>query len=66
MNLIINGQNKTFAAPLNVAELLLRLDLDKKPVVVELNREILIADKYVDIQLDDGDTLEIIQFVGGG
>ncbi|MCD6268648.1 MAG: MoaD/ThiS family protein, partial [Deltaproteobacteria bacterium] len=30
------------------------------------NREILIADKYVDIQLKDGDTLEIIQFVGGG
>ncbi len=66
MNLIINGESKNFSAPLNIEQLLVRLQLNQKSVVVELNREILTADKYVDIQLDDGDTLEIVQFVGGG
>ncbi len=66
MNLTINGQHKNFSAPLNVEQLLTFLKLKHDQVVVELNREILIADKYVDIQLNDDDTLEVIQFVGGG
>jgi len=66
MNLCVNGQNRDYPAALNVGQLLATLELNRDQVVVELNREILIADKYVDIQLKDGDTLEIIQFVGGG
>ena len=66
MNLCVNGQNRDYPAALNVEQLLATLELNRDQVVVELNREILIADKYVDIQLKDGDTLEIIQFVGGG
>ncbi len=66
MNLIINGQPITFSVPLNVEQLLLQLKLNREQVVLELNREILIVDKYIDIELQDGDTLEIIQFVGGG
>ena len=66
MNLTVNGQPKNFSAPLNVEQLLLELKLNREQVVVELNREILTADKYVDIELQDDDTLEVIQFVGGG
>jgi thiamine biosynthesis protein ThiS len=66
MNLTINGQRKNFSAPFNVAQLLSQLELNPEQVVVELNRDILTADKYIDIQLQDGDSLEIIQFVGGG
>lgn len=66
MNLTINGQNRVFPAPLNVEQLLSQLELKRDQVVVELNREILTADKYIDIQLKGGDTLEMVQFVGGG
>jgi len=66
MNLCVNGQNRDYPAALNVEQLLATLELNRDQVVVELNREILIADKYVDIQLKDDDTLEVIQFVGGG
>jgi len=66
MNLTVNGQPKKFPAPLNIEQLLTSLKLKRDQVVVELNREILTVDKYVDIQLQDDDTLEIIQFVGGG
>ncbi len=66
MNLCVNGQSRDYPTSLNVEQLLATLELNRDQVVVELNREILVADKYVDIQLKDGDTLEIIQFVGGG
>ena len=66
MYLCVNGQNREFPQPLNVEQLLEYLELKPVRVVVELNREILTADKYADIQLQDGDTLELIQFVGGG
>ena len=66
MYLCVNGQSREFPQPLNVEQLLEQLELKPERVVVELNREILTADKYADIQLKDGDTLELIQFVGGG
>ena len=66
MNLSVNGQKREFSAPLSVEQLLLLLQLDRDQVVIELNREILTIDRYVDIQLKDGDRLELIQFVGGG
>ena len=66
LNLIVNGQPKKFSTSLNVEQLLLELKLNREQVVVELNREILTVDKYVDIELQDDDTLELIQFVGGG
>jgi len=66
MLLQINGQNREYPAPLNIVQLLAHLQLATERVVVELNREILTADKLADTQLKDGDTLELIQFVGGG
>ena len=66
MNLSVNGQKREFSAPLSVEQLLLLLHLDRDQVVIELNREILTIDRYVDIQLKDDDRLELIQFVGGG
>ncbi|HEY5673008.1 MAG TPA: sulfur carrier protein ThiS [Malonomonas sp.] len=66
MNLQINGQNREYPSPLTIVQLLDQLDLAIERVVVELNREILTADKLADTQLTDGDTLELIQFVGGG
>ncbi len=66
MDLCVNGQSREFPQPLNVEQLLEQLELKPERVVVELNREILTIDRHADIQLQDGDTLELIQFVGGG
>jgi thiamine biosynthesis protein ThiS len=35
-------------------------------VVVELNRDILARDSYSDVEVTDGDTVELVHFVGGG
>ena len=65
MRLTINGQQREFPQQLTIHLLLLELDLAPERVVIELNREILTADAH-STQLKDGDTLEVIQFVGGG
>lgn len=65
MNIIINGENKDFKENLTVLELLKDLDLSNKPVVVELNKEIIIKDNYSN-KLSPNDKLEIVTFVGGG
>ena len=66
MQLNINGQLRTVTCPLSIGQLLQQLELAPERVVVELNREILTPDTQADIQLNDGDSLELIQFVGGG
>jgi sulfur carrier protein len=35
-------------------------------VVVELNRDILERDRYREVAVSDGDTIELVHFVGGG
>ena len=66
MNLTVNGTAMDFSVPLQVAELLAKLGLDAARVAVELNQEILPRDRFTDTALSEGDSLEIVQFVGGG
>jgi thiamine biosynthesis protein ThiS len=35
-------------------------------IVVELNRDILERDAYEDVPVSEGDTIELVHFVGGG
>ena len=64
--LIINGQSRTFPAPLSVAGLIEQLDLQGKRVALERNGEIVPRSKFGAMELNDGDALEIVVAVGGG
>jgi len=66
MTITVNGKPKELDAPTTVAALLESLGLDTARVTLELNREILPRAEFVDRVLTNGDTLEIVQFVGGG
>jgi thiamine biosynthesis protein ThiS len=66
MNIKINGEDKEMASGLSVAELLEELQIRPARVVVERNRAIVARDAYASTQLAEGDTLEIVHFVGGG
>lgn len=66
MKLTINGDERSVAPALTVAQLLEQLRLDPKRVVVELNRRILPPDSLTETVLKSGDSLELVQFVGGG
>ena len=47
-------------------DLFLRLGLSPEKIVVERNRDIVPAGTFAESALQDGDTLELLQFVGGG
>ena len=64
--LIINGQPRSFAAPLNVAGLIEQLELQGKRVALERNGEIVPRGQFGLLELNDGDALEIVAAVGGG
>lgn len=66
MNITVNGKPKELDAPTTVAALLESLQLDAARVAVELNCAILPRARFAGQKLADGDTLEIVQFVGGG
>lgn len=65
MQLTINGELRE-VAPGSVTNLLQQLDIDPQRVAVELNQEILPKAAYDATTLKDNDSLEIVQFVGGG
>jgi len=62
----LNGKNREISDSHTVRTLLEELELHPGMVVVELNREILERDSYADVGVADGDTLELVHFVGGG
>ena len=66
MKLTINGDEKEFAASHSLLTLLEELQIRPARVVVELNRTIVQREAYGTTQLNDGDILEIVHFVGGG
>ena len=64
-NILCNGEEKKVAAR-NIEQLLVELSLGEKKVAVELNQEIIPRDSYLKTKLSDGDSIEIVHFVGGG
>jgi thiamine biosynthesis protein ThiS len=66
MKIIINGEERSFDAPLTLAALVQRLGMKTDRVAVELNLDIVPRDQWPARQLSEGDRLEIVQFVGGG
>lgn len=65
MEVIVNGENLAGDYD-TVSDLLAKQDLDPKLVVVELNGKILPAADFGATQLQEGDVVEIVQFVAGG
>lgn len=66
MKIKINGEDKEIAAGLSLGGLLEQLQLRPARVVVERNRDIVPRNAYGATMLAEGDTLEIVHFVGGG
>ncbi len=62
----LNGKDREIDSGLSVQELVESLDLNPKLIVVELNREILSRDRFGEIQVSQGDQVELVHFVGGG
>ena len=66
INVRLNGKDREVDSGLSVRELVESLDLNPQLIVVELNREILSRDCFSEIQVSEGDQVELVHFVGGG
>jgi thiamine biosynthesis protein ThiS len=66
LTITLNGDPFDVSGPLTVAELLASLDLDARRVAVEYNLVVLKRAAFDATLLNEGDAVEIVNFVGGG
>jgi thiamine biosynthesis protein ThiS len=66
LHLTVNGEPRTLSGPATLLDLLSHLALDPRTVVVERNREIVRRPQLGATGLADGDSIELVHFVGGG
>jgi thiamine biosynthesis protein ThiS len=66
IKITLNGEEREFPRGLTIRELLERLGLHERLVVVERNRVIVRREEYTNVTVSAGDTIELVHFVGGG
>lgn len=66
MRVTINGSAHEIPNDLTVRQLIEHLGLGGGPVAVEVNRAIVPRAEHAAHKVEDGDSLEIVHFVGGG
>ena len=66
MKLMLNGEEKEFGGDLSIQDLLEKLGIQSGRVACEVNLKIVKRGLYPATILKDGDTVEIIQAIGGG
>ncbi|MDR0800180.1 MAG: sulfur carrier protein ThiS [Endomicrobium sp.] len=62
----VNGENKELGKDTNIADFLKGNNINPIGVTIEHNFEVIDSKSIAEIMLKDGDTLEILRFVGGG
>ncbi|GGB31742.1 thiazole synthase [Sphingomonas metalli] len=66
VSITVNGEHKRVAAGLSLAQLASELGLVPEKVAVERNLEVVPRSTLAEVQVEDGDDIEIVHFVGGG
>ena len=62
----VNGELRRVPAGVSVARMLVELGLNPQRVAVERNLEVVPRASLADVAVADGDTFEVVHFVGGG
>ena len=62
----LNGEPRELPEGTTIAAMLATLELAPGRVAVERNREIVSRDHHARVTLLEGDSLEVVTFVGGG
>jgi sulfur carrier protein len=66
MRICLNGESRELDSVKTAGDLLRAFDLDPKATAVEINREIIERGEYDRRELEDGDRVELVRFLGGG
>jgi len=66
MEIILNGNKYNLEEGSSVAALVAELKLDGRKIAVEKNLEIVSRSHYATEEIQGGDRIEIVNFIGGG
>ena len=66
MNILLNGQQRSFDTPISIAQLLREMGLAERRVAVEVNHEIVPRSRHGGYQIRDNDRIEVVFAIGGG
>ena len=66
MQITINGEPREFQQSMTVHKLVEQLELDRRKIAIERNMTIVPSSKYRDVDVEEGDAIEIVEFIGGG
>jgi sulfur carrier protein len=66
MEIIVNGEQRQVSAGTTVAALLAALAANPRYVAVEVNLQLVPRGRHAELQLSNGDRVEIVTLVGGG
>lgn len=66
MEVKVNGEIRTFEDGTTLHDLIQSLGLEAKVMAAAVNMEIVKQDAWGKAVLNDGDTVELLDFVGGG
>lgn len=66
LTITVNGEHRRVSAGLSLADLANELGLVPEKVAVERNLEVVPRSTLAQVQVEDGDEIEIVHFVGGG
>ncbi|MEM7661689.1 MAG: sulfur carrier protein ThiS [Pseudomonadota bacterium] len=66
MQIHINGEPRTINDGMTLDVLVQTLGSDPRGIAIERNLEIVPKSEHATTVLEDGDRLEVVQFVGGG
>ena len=66
MNIVLNGETYKTDGPLTIGRLLVHLDIDRRRVAVEQNMNVIKKPNYDSTIGNNGDAIEVVNFIGGG
>ena len=66
MAVTVNGEHRRVREGLSISDLVREIGFDPARVAVERNLEVVPRSRLGDVAVEDGDSYEIVRFVGGG
>ncbi|UVJ46460.1 sulfur carrier protein ThiS [Pseudomonas sp. LS1212] len=66
MEVQINGVAQLLPVGINLAQLLIQLQLQERRLAIEYNLDVVPRSEYAELRLQQGDRLEIVHAIGGG
>lgn len=66
MKIVVNGESREFRDGITLEEVIKSLGLEGRVMAAARNMQIVKQDKWHETVLQEGDKLELLDFVGGG